>query len=910
MIAGAKPQGRELSFEEAVADTVNIGRRILTGTLKADNRFTFVIGEGKQRAVAVFRPTERGIADAVWSLVGPNSAVSFDGFDIDILGQRAVRWPTAIAFRDYSARTENGRATHIHHLAIEGEPVDLTLTVWVEGNGLRIGWHCPERITDFCVGPADQEAPAVYYGHGYRILNPKGFRAGFGGHNLSTSHVGCDFAGGMSVLQAVDVPPNYFEVSPESKRYCLHTHMNGTLTLAPSESGAFDCAIKYRPLYDKQPAGGVERKSGRMCFDIWGGRYADIADRMSEMIGYGLTDSFLTVHNWQRWGYDYRLPDIWPPNPQYGTIEDMRKIGEVCDAEDIPWGLHDNYIDFYPDATGYSYDHICFTADGRPIKAWINTGRDAQSYRWRPDRFMPFLQRNLKLIKEGVAPSHYFIDVFTSIGCIDFYDREGNFHPSTETRQKWGEAFAWIRDYLGNDAPTTSEAGHDQLTGWLDGSDCQHLTLTDEPQRFRIHLPCEDWERVPWFDAVNHDRFILHGVGYSGRYEGGRGRKLHGINSDDYVSAEVLEGHALMVDASSWGAPAVRKYWLAQDVARNLALQEITNVEFVGGDMHRQIVTWSNGTKAYVNRGEEDWVVEGHVLPHYGYVALGKPDNPVRPEQGRRVGLMSAIEKREGIFCESSIGPNGWYCNARTFDAERPYAIEPHIENFEYLGGRKLTYDMVWQADEPAPRDMTVFVHFYGDTTDRSDKICFQDDHQPTPPTSQWKGALRYKRTITVPEDARDEYKIAFGIYDAGGRLNIRGEPGPSNNAIWVGTLTVKREGDETVGISFAPPPPAKPEPVRMNPEGKPIDFGFAVTDGAFQVRWVGANLHVIPLPQSPPFDITLRLDQFGLAGAKCKRTVARPRVGIERDVPFSQEGDALSFRHIGPEILDYRLEF
>jgi len=912
VVAGPHPERTGPSFDEAVADNLAVARRIRSGALKPDKLYTFVLGKGKDKTVVVFKPGAHGVADGALSLVGPNSAVSFDGFTIDVLGHHAVRSPTPFVFRGYEAKMEGRRAVHVHHLEKDGKAIDLTLTVWAEGDGLRIAFECPAtpqaspRITDFSLGPADQAAPVVYYGHGYRIVNPKPFRAGFGGHNLSTSHVGCDFAGGMSLLQAVDVPPNHFEVTPEAKCYALHTHMNGTLTLLPSESGAFDCAIKYRSLYDKGPAGGVERLAGRFCFDIWGGRYADIAERMAEMIRCGLTDSFLTMHAWQRWGYDYRLPDIWPPNPQFGSVEDMRKVGEICRAHDIPWGLHDNYIDFYPDADGYTYDHVAFTAAGQPIKAWYNEGRDAQSYRWRPDRFMPFLQRNLRWIKEGIAPTHYFIDVFTSAGCFDFYDRQGNFHPSTETQQQWGEAFAWIRDYLGDDAPTTSEAGHDQLIGYLDGADCQHLMLSDERRRHVVYLPCEDWERVPWYDAVNHHRFILHGVGYSGRYEGGRGRHDHGINSDDYISAEILEGHALMVDRGCWGRPAVRKYWLAQDVARNLALKDIRDVTLVGGpdpfgsarpaapgvrggDMHRQAITWSNGTKVYVNRGESDWSVDGHVLPRYGYLVQGK-------------GLMSTIERRDGIFCESSVGPGGWYCNARTFDPERRVQIEPRIESFKPLGGRQFSWDVVWETGEPAPREMVAFVHFYTDLSKRRSRIAFQDDHRPTPPTNQWKGTVRYERTITVPEDAEGEYLVGFGIYDASGRLHLTGREaiGGIADAIWVGTLRVKRDGGEVSDISFTPAPLAGAGPVRMNTEGKPVDFGFAVTDGAFRVQKVGEGLRLTPLPNSPGFEVTLRLRSFGLKGATVESVLSRGQDDREAKIGFRHEGDAVSFRHDG----------
>ena len=897
IIAGATEPPEGPAFEDLAAKGEQTGKAILAGA-RPDASTAFLLSDGGQELAAVLQPTERGIIDGVITLVGPNSSVSFDGLTLDIMRQHAVDWPTAIGFRGYEVELRDGKAAHIHHLTLDGEPFDLTVTIWAEGPGLRIKYECPERITDVALGPADRKAPAVYYGHGYRIENPGAFRAGFGGHNLSTSHVGCDFEGGMSLLQAFDSVPNVFDVSPDARRYSLHSHMNGTLTLVPGEAGAFDCAIKYRPLYDKQPAGGVARKAGRMCFDIWGGHYADDADRMAEAIRYGLTDSFITKHVWQRWGYDYRLPDIWPPDPQFGTLEDLERLGEVCRAADIPWGLHDNYIDFYPDAEGYSYEHICFTESGQPIKAWINEGRDAQSYRWRPDAFEPFMKRNLKLIKDACAPTHYFIDVFTSASCFDFYDWEGSFHSSLETREKWGETFAGIREYLGDDAPTTSEAGHDQLTGYLDGADCQHLTLTDKPTRHMISLPCEKWERVPWFDAVNHSRFILHGVGYSTRYQGGRTRAEHGIHSDDYISAEVLTGHALMVDAGSWGRPAVRKYWLAQDIARRLALKEITSVEFVEGDMGRQLVTWGDGTRVYVNRGEAEWTVDGHVLPQYGYLVQSD-------------GLASSIELRDGIFAESTVGPSGWYCDARTLDPDRRVKIQPAVGNFRYAGGREFSWDVTWQADEPAPRDLRGFVHFYSESGRTRDKIAFQDDHMPDTPTSQWQGDVSYSRTITVPEDAEGEYVVGFGLYDTRGRLPLYGNTTPisSSDAIWAGTVTVHRDADGIADITFTPPPPPESTtPPRLNVDKTPVDFGFAVTDGGFRVQKMDEGLTLTPLPSSPRFSSTLKLDAFALAGQTVTKVVAIAMDDTESDATFTQDGNALTIQHDG-EAFAYRIE-
>jgi hypothetical protein len=233
-----------------------------------------------------------------------------------------------------------------------------------------------------------------------------------------------------------------------------------------------------------------------------------------------------------------------------------------------------------------------------------------------------------------------------------------------ETRKCWGETFAWIRDYLGDNAPMTSEAGDDQLIGYLDGADCQHLQLSPESRDFCIKLNCKDWERVPWFDAVLHDKFSLHGVGYSSRYQGGRERSGHGIESDDYVSAEILEGHALMIDRGAFGRGAVRKYWLAQDFIRSIALDEIDSVEFVDSNIHRQIITWKSGARVYVNRANADWNVVGKTLPQYGYFA----------QNGQ---IESSIERIKDVIVEQSRGPSSGYFNARSFNLAGRREIRP-----------------------------------------------------------------------------------------------------------------------------------------------------------------------------------------------------------------------------------------
>ena len=889
IISGLQSRDAETRFSEAAANNARVGRRLLTGAEAPDGRTTFLLGAKRNRIAVVLAPGERGLLDGAMTLMGPTSHLSFHGFNIKIPGKLRMHDATE-ATRGYRTERDAGRVKHIHRLDIDGSPADLTFTFWPEGNGLRIAFACDERMADLGLGPADQIAPVVYFGHGYRIVNPTGSRVRFGGQQMSTSHVGCDFEKGMSLLQAVDVPPDSFEFDPETRRYALHTHYNGTLTLVAGERGAFDCAIRYRPLYDKKPAGGVARLAGRFCFDMWGALpFTWLTERMREMIRYGLTDAAVTVHCWQRWGYDYRFPDVWPPDPKRGTVEDLRRFGELCTGNGVLWGLHDNYRTFYPDATHFSYDHVAFDARGRPMKGWYNKLRGAQGYEWRPDHILPFVKRNLRLITNDARPTHGFIDALSAKLMFDYYDREGRFYPGTVTRAKWGEAFDTYREGLGG-GPMTSEAGSDQLTGHLDGADCQFLTLTPRHGKHLIAVPCDDWARVPWFDAVNHHRFILHGVGYRARYAATWDYNRYALTSDDYISAEMLTGHALMACAYSFDRKAARKYWLAQDVARNLALRKIVDVEMHEDDMRRLVVTWDNGTRVYVNRSDTEWRVAGRVLPRYGYLAQGD-------------GLVSAIEKRDGIACESCVGPGGWFCNARRYDLSGPIAVAPRIENFRHMGDGRCEFDMVWRVRQPRdPRIRTLnglkaFVHFYRPKR-RGVSIAFADYHTPPQPVTEWPNEVRYRRTVVAPKGVSGELLVGVGLFSRVEKPDLLGPfvPGRDRKTSWVGTLSIEREGERIVSVSFRPKRSADSSILLHQ---KTVGFGFAATNGAFRMQKTKDGLRLIPLPYEPAFDVTLRLSALDARGTVAN-IAARDRTDRRRGTPFRQTGDTVSFRHDG----------
>jgi hypothetical protein len=610
-------------------------------------------------------PGRRGLLDAAVGFLGDGRQLLFWGFQVGVLDDSLNDWRSVAELAEVGDESDANRYRLRHRFRSWAGSFDLLGEMWTEQGALRVAFRLENvpapspwldvHLESIKAGSWSETADRIYAAVGSVIQQPQAFRMSFDGHHLATSFVGFDFANGLSIVQGVDVPPTALEVDPSARLYSLDSPHAQTLTFIPADS-VWAGVRRWREINGLRPAGGVTGLAGRFVFDLWafGTRYREAAERLAKAFRYGLTDSAVIWHNWQRWGYDYRLPDIWPPNPDGGTLEEFRAVADLCRENGVLFAPHDNYIDFYPDAEGFSYDHIVFRRDGTPYRAWFMSARKAQSYRWRPDRLLPFLQRNVRLIQEGLAPTAYFIDVWSSIGPHDYWTSDGRFHDRVSTRRAWGEAFAWIREFLGGNAPQISEAGHDQLIGWLDGAQANHLRIGSEAHPFVIRVECRDSERIPWFDAAHHDRFVLHGAGYPGRYEGGLDESEHGIYSDDYITTEVLTGHPAMVD-TGFSRDAVRKYWLLSELMRALALQRIEDVIFEEGDLHRQHVRWERG-EVWVNRGQKDWPVGEKLLPPYGFYS--------------RVGEVEAgIEIRDGRRVEWSRAPGRLYLNGRGAEA-------------------------------------------------------------------------------------------------------------------------------------------------------------------------------------------------------------------------------------------------
>ncbi len=842
-------------------------------------------------------PGNRGLLDSTIGFVGEGKQLFFQGFRVRVFGDSLEDWRSPTVFLGVKEESKGGRLIFHHKFENYLGKFDLLGEIWVEGGALRVNFRLEDTpsprpwlvvyLEDIALGRWSEGASRVYAGDGNVLVEPQAFNLWFDGHSLATSFVGFDFQNGVSIVEGVDAVPSYLEVTPSVHHYTIHASHQQTISLIPC-GNAWEGVKVWREINGLSPAGGVEKVAGRFVFDLWGGRYKESALALQRAFNYGLTDSLVVWHNWQRWGYDYRLPDIYPPNPQMGTLEDFKFLVETCRKAGVLFAPHDNYIDFYPDAEGFTYKNIAFWG-GVPVRAWYNEGRKAQSYRWRADKVEPFLKRNLHLIKENIGPTAYFIDVWSSIKPYDYWTYDGKFYDCLFTRNTWGRLFAWIRDYLGDNAPQISESGHDQLIGYLDGGQTNHMRADVWGVRF------VDAERIPWFDMAHHKKFILHGAGYENRYASGLDTRLHGIYSDDYISTEVMTGHPSMVP-QPFGRDVVRKYYLLHDLGRSLALKDMEHVEFVEGDIHRLRIVWEGGGEVWVNRGEEDWRVEGHVLPQYGFYARIPTAEGV---------VEAGIERKDGIIVDWSRSPSNFFVNARPLVGMAPISV--NLESLEYLGDRRFRLKLRWNANEPLKEDMHIFVHF----TDRQGEIKFQADHKPPIPTTQWKGTvISTVEAVIPPEVPGGEYELRVGLYntETGRREQLRGFD-DGTRRIRLAKVVVEGKGKEVRNVRWEALPSQEVSVLqRLNPEGKEIDFGGVRTNGACRLTIDGDALLVVPLPDSPDFVLRIRWDALPWRLGRPKAAQALKENGeVIKEVDLREEGGEIIL-HCEKGVFAYRL--
>ena len=765
----------------------------------------------------------------------------------------------SIVYRGFTANVETGDGN------VAPEPA---AKIWAEKGTLRIAWSIPghprdvygfPRLELISVGPSSEKPFRVYAGFGNVIEGPKRFTLHQSGFGLSTRHVGADYANGLSVVQAVDVPPDRLECDGENNLFALQAHHDATFTFVPSSKGSFEAARRFRAVAGYKKSPGHDRLGARMCLDQWTGDYAKAAKGIALSAKYGLNDSIFVKHDWQCWGYDYRLPEIYPPRGDAAAFGEMR---DACRAAGILFCPHDNYTDIYPDAENYSYDLVVFNLDGTPQKAWFNPGRHALSYRWAPHAFHPWCLRNAKLLKEGYDPDAVFIDVLTAHGPFDYLDRKGRFHTKMETSASWAKGFGMYREgFRRADTVCVSEAGQDHLVGCADAGQSDHFGAAKVVGRGNF----ADADRTPWHDIVTHGYYVLFAGGLGGRYQEeewqkGGDRELHGYGSDDYLSNGIIGGRNPMCDGP-FSRETVMTYWLQHDACAELGRSEFLDLKYEG-NVHCQHAFFADGGEVWINRQTNAvWKLpNGVTLPSYGYYAKTR-------------GTESGVVEKDGVRYAFANAGGVRFCDARQPSARAAYGALSRVVRAERVAANRMRLIVAWETCRPLA-GYQPFVHICEPDAPH-EGIVFQCGMGLTDKMYATPGRYEVAIDVGVPDSVKPGvYTVRYGSWRPGGgaRLRIGGAAGDGNDRVCGGTLKVSKTDGRVTDVAWqAENSPdaaaARDRLLGVNRAGRTVDFGGIRTNGSFRF----ADWTLTPLPSSNAFTAESDLAAFGAAG----RTVA-----------------------------------
>jgi len=809
--------------------------------------------------VASVTPGEKGLQDGSLAFTTDGKTFVLRGFEINIDRREAE-------IVSVEVRSDEKGLDVLHHVRrTDGRPLVARARIRTLRRALAVAWDMPgavrdnaghPRYTRLSVGPGSSAVFRAYLGFGNVIERPGDFRLPAISNTLSGRHAGADYDCGLSLVQAVKVSPDFLRHAQKDSRLTLEANGDNVFYFVPSKDGAFEAAHAFAAVSGYRRSAGWESIAGKTCLDQQSGDYDATAEGLRQLARYGVNDAFFMRHLWQRWGFDYRFPEICPAAGDTNAFNRMVGAAKAAGMRFVP---HTNYTDFYPDAEGFSYDKIQFREDGRPASGWFSAATRALSYFWLPSAIHAPLAKNQRLMKEQFDPGGVFIDVFTTVVPNDYFDRAGRYHARDEMTAEWAKACDFARATVGDGrGPVVSEGGTDHLVGHVDASHTDHFSA----DRWEVG-GFADAERVPWQDMVTHGKMLMLGGGFEQRYAATKTDKaldmrLHGYGSDDYLTTTVMGGRSPMTEMFS--ARTVKTHWTVHDVCAVLARETFEAHAFVG-NVHRQRMTFSRGGSVEINRGTNDWTVGGRILPPYGFYA-------------RADGVEAGVVRLDGQRAGFSRTKDAFFCDARPplgDDGSKLAHVEVVAAKYVADGAFDVTYRITLNLD-----GLERFKPF----------LMFQKAVNGKPSAHEvyaCHGALaipegKMKRRGTFDITGRHtlparleagEYTLHFGFFEpkSAARMDIAG-PGVFNGRIWGGTFSIAKEKDRVVSGSWSPAETREEgNPLELNLGRKLLDFGGVRTDGAIRIVRRGQSLEVIPMPGSPSFRAEIDPRVFGLNG-------------------------------------------
>ena len=621
------------------------------------------------------------------------------------------------------------------------------------------------------------------------------------------------------------------------------------------------------PNIPNPPSPYLREMGGKVVLDVWGNRYAEITRDLQQYHDYGLRNLAVIVHVWQRDGYDNGLPAHYPANKQFGTEGDMKQL--VKTAVDLGYriALHENYSDYYPNYEGFTESDISLRPDGSRETAWYNEGTKIQSFAIKPTAMVRLAQSQSPEIHRRYGTNANYMDVSSSVPPWFHVDaRAGEAGASQFSAVEKAHRDLWAFERATHGGPVFGEGNkHWYWSGLLDGVEAQvqdgwNTSLLVDFDLLKIH-------------ALQNNE----GMGYYARWwDKPNWNGLPPMQVLDRYRMQTLAfGHGAFLDPVTW--TDLRLVWqennLAAAVSARCAAARPTSITYqvngqwvdtsaaarAGSRYDRLRVRYDNGLTFIANNQAAPLSVTGATLPQYGWKAEG-------------AGILAYTAIRDGVTVDFAQTPTSTFANARnsaTWNLNSEARTRVSATDFDQTGPRQFRLSYKWTVEDKYTENYHEFIHFSQPTLQDSSAVRFQDDHDPTLPTTQWQVGSTIDdgpRTIRVADGIADgDYEIGVGLFNDKGRRALGGDM-DANGRAYLGIIRIQNGGQN---ISFVPPTDKSAERRRLyetsiNMGGKVVDFGSVRTNGSVMLRREGNEWVMQTLPRDQKFVVQLSGARFG----------------------------------------------
>jgi len=253
-----------------------------------------------------------------------------------------------------------------------------------------------------------------------------------------------------------------------------------------------------------------------LVYDNWDKGFDKIISDTKNLKENGIDSLWLIVHDWQNGGYDNKLPDVLPSNPLYGGDDALKELSTLCKSYKYLFSLHENYSDFYPNATSYKVKDVALNSNKELTNAWKTSV--AQSYLLKPSKVNSYLIPISTKIKKTFHTTASFVDVMAARNPSDYVD----YDYKSEHAGKFTGTYNYYKDAANqlrkiHEGPVSSEGyNHFLYVGYYDDITPQILDAEyyKYPNKGGYYFPL-----LVNFDLLKlHDKSMVHGVGYLERF--------------------------------------------------------------------------------------------------------------------------------------------------------------------------------------------------------------------------------------------------------------------------------------------------------------------------------------------------------------------------------------------------------